>query len=84
MNYEQKTVTVDGVEYTLQKMPVRPAIKMRQEWQMGAGLIDDEKMYELVLKNIVVEPKVNLDDFTSIHILEELVKKAMEFQYLGK
>lgn len=84
--FKQKKVTVNGVEYTLQKMPVREALKLRQRWgskETGSG-IDDIKMAELCLENIVVMPKVKIDDFENVGDLEELIIECVNFQYVGK
>lgn len=84
--FKQKKVTVNGVEYTLQKMPVREALKLRQRWgsKETASGVDDEKMADLCLENIVVSPKVKIDEFEDIPALEELIVECINFQYLGK
>ena len=80
-DYEQKKVTIGNVEYTFQRMPVRAAMKMRQKWVLGNGLIDDIKMCDEVFKNIVVEPSVNLDDFDSAEAAMDVVIEAVQYQY---
>lgn len=84
--FKQKKVEVEGVEYTLQKMPIREALKLRQRWSSKetASGVDDIKMAELCLENIVVMPKMKLDDFDSIDALEKLIVECINFQYLGK
>lgn len=84
--FKQKKVTVNGVEYTLQKMPVREALRLRQRWgsKETASGIDDEKMADLCLENIVVMPKVKMDDFENVEDLAELIKECIDFQYVGK
>lgn len=84
--FKQKKVTVNGVEYTLQKMPVREALKLRQRWSSKdtPSGVDDIKMAELCLENIVVMPKLKLDEFEDIPALEELIVECINFQYLGK
>lgn len=84
--FKQKKVTVNGVEYTLQKMPVREALKLRQRWgsKETASGIDDEKIADLCLENIVVMPKVKIENFDNVEDLAELIKECIDFQYLGK
>lgn len=84
--FKQKKVTVNGVEYTLQKMPVREALKLRQRWgsKETASGIDDEKIADLCLENIVVMPKVKIENFDNVEDLAELIKACIDFQYLGK
>lgn len=84
--FKQKKVTVNGVEYTLQKMPVREALKLRQRWSSKetASGIDDEKIADLCLENIVVMPKVKIENFDNVEDLAELIKECIDFQYVGK
>lgn len=78
-----KTVDVDGIEYTLQKLPVRPGLELRQRARNGAD-VDDIKFYEELLENVVIKPKMKLDDFDDIGHLEKLMTKVIEYQYQGK
>ena len=74
-----KIITVDGVEYTVQRLPVRPALELRAEWQDS-----DVKMYEMVLEYFIVNPKVKLDDFEDIITVEEIVGEVLKYQYRSK
>lgn len=78
-----KTVEVGGVEYTLQKLPVRPGLELRRRCRDGND-VDDIKFYEELLENVVIKPKKTLDDFDDIGHLEELMLKVIEYQYQGK
>lgn len=84
MDFEQKTVTVEGNEYVLQKLPIRKALELRQKWTLPNGITDDVVMYEECLKNIVVSPKKKIEDFQSIAELEELILECIFFQYMEK
>ena len=74
-----RNFTVDGVEYTMQRLPVRPALELRAEWQDS-----DITMYEMVLEHFVVNPKVKLDDFEDIVTVEEIVGEVLKYQYRSK
>ena len=78
-----KKVTVDGVEYTLQKLPVRQALELRDQWQVD-GAVDNVKMFDMVLEHFVVHPKKTLDDFEDVVVVEELVGEALKYQYRTK
>ena len=67
-----KKVVIDGEEYTLQKLPVRQALELRDQWQVD-GDVDNVKMFDMVLEHFVVHPKVTLDDFEDVATVEELV-----------
>lgn len=85
-DFEKKTIEVKGKKYTLQKLPVREAIRLRQRWgsRTTSSGVDDEMLIDLCLENVVVMPKVKMEDFTDIEELEELVMECINFQYLGK
>lgn len=79
-----KKVKVDGVEYSLQKLPIRPALELREQWQSN-GEIHEPTMFDLVLEHIVVAPKVTMEDFgDDVVVLEELVSEALNYQYKTK
>lgn len=78
-----KTVTVEGVEYTLQKLPVIPALEIRQRARTD-GEFDDIKMYKSMLESVVIKPKMKLEDFEEVYVLEELMKEVLNYQYKGK
>lgn len=78
-----KVVAVDGIDYTLQQLPVRPGLELRQNCREG-GDLDDIKFYEELLENVVIHPKKKLDDFKDIGHLEKLMQKVIDYQYKGK
>lgn len=84
MDFEQKKVTVKGKEYVLQKLPIRKALEIRQKWTLPSGITDDVTMYDECLANIVVSPKVKMEDFEDISELELLVAECVFFQYMAK
>lgn len=84
MEFEQKTVEVMGKEYVLQKLPIRKALEIRQKWTLPSGITDDVTMYDECLANIVVSPKVKMEDFEDISELELLVAECVFFQYMAK
>lgn len=78
-----KEVEVDGTVYTLQKLPVRPGLKLRQRCRKGSD-VDDIQFYEELLEHVVIKPKKGLDDFDDIGHLENLMLEVIEYQYQGK
>ena len=78
-----REIEVDGIEYKLQKLPVRAGLELRQRCRNGSD-VDDIKFYEELLEHIVVEPKQALDDFEDTGHLEKLMLKVIEYQYQGK
>ena len=82
LNYA-KTVTVNDVEYTLQKLPTMEALKIRQRAKTD-GDFDDIKMYESMLEHVVIKPKLGINDFNDVVDLEELMKEVLEYQYKSR
>lgn len=78
-----KTVNIHGVDYVFQKLPPRQALEVREQWHVD-GVPSEIKMFELILEHIVVKPKVTLDDFEDLVVVEDLVKEAMQYQYKTK
>ncbi|WP_333638213.1 hypothetical protein [Tissierella praeacuta] len=78
-----KTVKIHGEDYVLQKLPPRQALELREQWYVD-GVPNELKMFELVLEHIVIKPKVTIDDFEDVVVVEDLVKEAMQYQYKTK
>jgi len=76
----QEKVTINGTEYTFQKVLPREWLRMRDRCKNKHGQPIEEKLYEEVLKHIVVSPKKTLDDFTDVAELEAVVEAAVRFQ----
>lgn len=74
-----KRVTVDGVEYLIQRLPNRAALELRESWGQ-----DKVKMIDSVLEHFIVSPKVELEDFADIVTVETLVAEALKYQYIEK
>lgn len=79
----QKKVTINGTEYTLQKVFPSAWYKMKDKSKNQHGVAQEEKLYQDILKHVVVDPKKKMDDFTDLNEFEELMKEATRFQ-LGK
>lgn len=80
MELKTKEFKMGDTTYTLQSLPVRQALKLRDRWIVG-GEASQEKMYELLLENVVVQPKVKLDDFETVAEVETLGLECLEFLY---
>lgn len=78
-----KKITVDGVDYSVQRLPVRQALELREQWQED-GVVDEVKMFDLVLEHFVVNPKKTLDDFDDVVTVEQLVSEVLKYQYRTK
>lgn len=77
----QKTVTIEEVEYTLQHPGVRAGVQLRDRSKDMNGQIVEEKYYGELMKHVVVNPKVTWDSVEEIgnKAFSELMKEASTF-----
>ncbi|MEK4026294.1 hypothetical protein ABZ756_13790 [Mammaliicoccus sciuri] len=80
---EQKTITINEKEFTLQKVFPVEWLKIRDRCKNKFGVPSEEKTYKEVLAHIVVSPKMKIEDFDDWGELDELVKEAVNFQQGG-
>lgn len=80
---KQKTITVAGTEYILQKVTPREWARLRDRCKNRFGNVVEENFMAEILKHIVVEPKVTLDDFDEWADAQEVCNEAVRFQ-LGR
>jgi len=80
---KEKKQTVQGVEYTFQKLPPRQWVRLRDRCKNRFGNIMEETFTSEVLEHIVIDPKTTLDDFDEWEAAQEVVNAAITFQ-LGR
>lgn len=78
--FEQKQVTVNGKEYTLQNIPLKLVYEMQERARDKNGNTKASILYDEIFKKVIVSPKnVSWDDFASADELEELMGEVMPF-----
>ena len=80
---KQKTVRVGQTDYTFQKLTPREWARLRDRCKDRNGNMQEEMFMSEVLKHIVVQPKVTLDDFSEWADAQEVCNEAITFQ-LGR
>jgi len=77
---KQKTVTVNGKEFILQHPGARWYLNLQDRCKNRSGVLLTEKYTEELLENVVVDPKMKLDDFDEdIDTVEQLVVEVERF-----
>lgn len=76
---KQKTVPVGGTDYTLQHPGVRWYLQNTDRHKTRGGNMNSEAYIGSLLENVVIEPKVKIDDFESLGDLEKLVSEIESF-----
>lgn len=80
MNFKQKKFTSkSGKAYTFQHPGVRAVAKMNDAAKNKFGVMLEERLAEQLLKNVIVEPKMKLDDFDSYREYNEVTNAAYAF-----
>ncbi|MDE3837937.1 hypothetical protein C0966_00750 [Bacillus methanolicus] len=80
----QKTITVEGIEYTLQHPGTREYLRIQDRAQTETGVPSTEKLAEELFKHVIVNPKVSFEYFDEHEGFEEVLKEAMTFLRTGK
>ncbi len=77
----QKTVTIDEKEYVLQHPGVRAGVQLRDRSKDFNGNIVEEKLYDELMKHVIVSPKVSWETAEEIghKAFQELMKEASTF-----
>lgn len=68
-----------GTKYTFQKVAPAQWLDILDESE-ASGRIKRSAMYPAVLENVVVQPKVTVNDFEDYSELDEVVTEAIRFQ----
>lgn len=76
---EQKKITINGTEYTMQNMPFKQFYEMQERNRDANGNIIASKLYQEIFDHVIIAPKVTWDDFESTDEIEELMKAAFSF-----
>lgn len=77
---QTKNVKVSEQEYTLQKLPVMEALKLRERCRKQ-GDLDTIRFYTELLEHVVISPKTTIDSFEDTMDLEDLMKEVISYQY---
>ncbi|WP_406945762.1 hypothetical protein ACJA3J_05800 [Halobacillus sp. SY10] len=80
----KKTITVEGIEYTLQHPGSRERMRIQDRAQSETGNPSSEKLAEELFKNVVVEPQVSFEYFDEHDGMEEVITESMKFLRSGK
>jgi len=59
----QKKVEINGIEYTLQRIPFKFYMELNDRCTGKNGILQQALFGEEILKHVVVSPKVTLDSF---------------------
>lgn len=77
--FEQIKKTINGVEYTAQFNGLAPALKAIDECYVdGTSNISSYKLTKYILENVIIDPKMQIDDFEDADVMNEVVSFGRE------
>lgn len=76
---EQKKITIRGVEYTIQNMPLKEFYKMQERNRDAHGNPIASSLYDEAFANVIVSPKVTWENYDDIDEVEELMGEVFRF-----
>ncbi|ADV95571.1 hypothetical protein BSn5_14815 [Bacillus subtilis BSn5] len=77
---KQKKVTIQGTEYTLQHPGTRRMVELQDEAvNLNTGKPTSADLYDLYMKEVVVDPKVNYEYFDEHEGFMELMREVQSF-----
>lgn len=74
-NYESKS----GATYVFQFPGVRAVSKINDASKNKFGVVMEERLSEEMLKHVIVQPKLKIDDFESYEEYSEVINAAYAF-----
>ena len=78
-NFYQVKKTINGVEYTAQFNGISAALKaVDDSYIQGSNNISSLKLAEYIFNNVIVSPKVMVDNFDSIEDMNKVVEFGRE------
>ncbi|WP_079908273.1 hypothetical protein [Paenibacillus sp. 32352] len=79
-NFKQKKYTSQSNKtYLFQHPGVRMVSKINDAAKNKFGVVLEERLAEEVLKHVVVDPKMKIDDFDTYAEYKEIINKAYSF-----
>ena len=77
--FEQTEIEVRGQKYKLQNIPFKTFYKLQEDSKDQYGNPKATEMYDYIFKNVIIEPKVNWENFEEIEEIEELMQECLTF-----
>ncbi|MEY9097057.1 hypothetical protein [Paenibacillus sp. RC84] len=79
-NFKQKKFTTEqGKGFLFQHPGVRTVSKINDAAKNKHGVVSEEKLAEEILKHVVVDPKMKIDDFDDYKEYSEVINAAYAF-----
>lgn len=80
---KQLKKTINGLEYTYQKLSAMEWIRLKERSVDEKSIIRDSLFFEEVAEHIIVDPKIDVEEFEDYEELTEVMKHAT-FLHQGK
>lgn len=74
---------INGVEYTFQKLSAMDWIRLKERSTDEKGILRDSLFFEEIAEHVIVDPKIDLEEFEDAEELTEIMRAAT-FLHIGK
>lgn len=72
--------TIRGTEYTFQKLSAMEFTRLKERATNENGVLLDSLLFEELAEHVIVNPRVDVEEFEEYDELAELMKFALTFQ----
>ncbi|SFJ44270.1 hypothetical protein SAMN02799624_04540 [Paenibacillus sp. UNC496MF] len=83
--FKQKTfISSSGTEYVFQFPGIRKAVQIQDKISDKHGQVNGEALVDELLRHVIVQPKMTMEDFEDLGELTEVADAASDFLFARK
>jgi hypothetical protein len=71
---------INGTEYTFQKLPAMEMVRLKERATDTSGNLVESLLFEELAEHVIVNPRLDLEEFEDYGELMEIMKVALDFQ----
>lgn len=71
---------INGTEYTFQKLPAMEMVRLKERSSDDRGTPIESLLFVELAEHVIVNPKLDLEEFQDYGELMEVMKEALDFQ----
>ncbi len=71
---------INSTEYTFQKLPAMEMVRLKERSSDDRGNLIESLLFVELAEHVIVNPKLDLEEFQDYGELMEVMKEALDFQ----
>ncbi len=71
---------INSTEYTFQKLPAMEMVRLKERATDTSGNLVESLLFEELAEHVIVNPRLDLEEFEDYGELMEIMKVALDFQ----